>query len=102
MATRDTNKAGPFADFAAKVLPSLFVATAMSMGSAAWAIYKAVQNVTNRVEQHELELIMLRNEISAIKAAQATRSDLQETVRRIEAQMELMILRSGGRVEAKR
>jgi len=54
----------------------------------AWDISKSVSNHTFRIEA-------LETEVKSLKAAVVTRSELLETMKRIEQQLEIMMLRAG-------
>ncbi len=83
--------------FTDKVLPSLFVLLASAVCAVLWANYNAVQTLASKQELHAREIENLRTEVVAIKAAYMTRMEVLETVKRIEQQLEIQMLRAGMR-----
>jgi hypothetical protein len=54
----------------------------------AWDISRSVSNHTYRIEA-------LETEVKSLKASVVTRSELLETMKRVEQQLEIMMLRAG-------
>lgn len=94
----------PWEWFAEKVLPGLFLAVAVAVGSTSIAIWQSVSELSSTVKNHEKQLESMRIELQSAKIAMVTRTELLETMKRVEQQMEIMLLRAnvrGSRVEIK-
>lgn len=83
--------------FTDKVLPSLFVLLASAVCAVLWANYQSVQTLTSKQELQGRDIDQLRSEMIAIKAGYMTRMEVLETVKRIEQQLEIQMLRAGVR-----
>ena len=82
---------GPWTWFTEKVLPGLFLTVTISVVTASFAIYKSVSDLTLTVNSHEQRL----NRLEAQMANSVTRSDLLETMKRVEQQLQIVLLQSG-------
>lgn len=82
---------GPWEWFTEKVLPGLFLAVALAVGTSSMAIYQSVTEISNTVRSHEQQLIKLE----ARTADLVTRTELLETLKRVEQQMQIVLLQSG-------
>lgn len=83
--------------FAEKVLPGLFLTVAVTVGSTSFAIWQSVTNLTNAVENHERQIEALRTDLQTAKVAMVTRAELLETMKRVEQQLEITLLRANVR-----
>lgn len=83
--------------FTDKVLPSLFVLLASAVCAVLWANYNAVQTLASKQEIQGRDLEQMKAEVTAIKSAYMTRMEVLETVKRIEQQLEIQMLRAGMR-----
>ena len=83
--------------FTDKVLPSLFVLLATAVCGVLWANYNAVQMLASKQELQSRDIEQLSSEMIAIKAGYMTRMEVLETVKRIEQQLEIQMLRAGVR-----
>ena len=74
-----------------KVLPGLFLAVALGVGGASFAVWKGVSELTNVVKDHEkrLERMELRQEKFLEK------TEMLETLKRVEQQLQIVLLQSG-------
>lgn len=88
--------------FTDKVLPSLFVLLASAVCAVLWANYNAVQMLASKQELQSRDIEQLRSEMVAIKAGYMTRMEVLETVKRIEQQLEIQMLRAGMRPQKER
>lgn len=88
-------KPNTWAWFTDKVLPGLFLATVVAVGSASYATYDTVRQLTNQIADHDRQLSNLRSEVAAMRAANVTRIELLETLKRVEQQLEIAMLRAG-------
>jgi hypothetical protein len=82
---------GPWSWFVEKILPALFLAISASVTSAAFMIYQSVAELTNTVKRHDREIELLRVEIKAA----VTQQQLLETLKRVEQQLQIVLLQSG-------
>jgi len=82
---------GPWTWFTEKVLPGLFLAVTISFVTASFAIYQSVSELTNSVKLHDQRL----NKLEAKIENSVTRSDLLETLKRVEQQLQIVLLQSG-------
>lgn len=80
------------------VLP-LAVATTIAMGASAIAIWQSVSRLTDQVSQQERRLNEIQVQLQAVRDTTITRSELLETMKRVEQQLEIMMLRSGVKPE---
>ena len=86
---------GPWTWFTEKVLPGLFLAVTISVVTAAFAIYKSVSDLTLTVNSHEQRI----NRLEAQVANGVTRAELLETLKRVEQQLQIVLLQSGIRTK---
>ena len=84
-------KLGPWEWFTEKVLPGLFLSVALSVAATSFAIWQSVTELTNTVKNHERRLDKL--EIQAQNLV--TRAELLETLKRVEQQIQIVLLQSG-------
>jgi hypothetical protein len=82
---------GPWIWFTEKILPSLFLAVTISFVTASFAIYQSVSELTNSVKLHDQRL----NKLEAKIENSVTRGDLLETLKRVEQQLQIVLLQSG-------
>ena len=86
---------GPWTWFTEKVLPGLFLAVTISVVTAAFAIEKSVSDLTLTVNSHEQRI----NRLEAQVANGVTRAELLETLKRVEQQLQIVLLQSGIRTK---
>jgi hypothetical protein len=86
-----TQKLGPWEWFVEKVLPGLFLTVAVGVGGASFAVWKGVSELTNAVKDHEKRL----ERIEVQQQNLVTRAELLETLKRVEQQMQIVLLQSG-------
>ena len=84
-------KNGPWEWFTEKVLPGLFLTVAVSVGGTSFAIWQSVSELTNSVKDHGKRL----EKIEVQQQNLVTRSELLETLKRVEQQMQIVLLQSG-------
>ena len=77
-------------NFADKVLPSLFVATAIGVGAASFGIWQSVAKLSFAVEQQEARLLKIESQLSNY----VTRAELLEVLKRVEQQLEIALLKA--------
>lgn len=83
--------------FTDRVLPALFVALCMALSGGMWMTYRTVLTLTHTMESQSREIEALRARISHVETSLVTKSDLLETMKRVEQQLEIMMLRAGMR-----
>lgn len=94
-------KINPWNWFVEKILPPLFVAMAVAVGSASALIWKNVNDLSISVSVQEREIQLLKVGLKELQTQSVTRSELLETMKRVEQQLEIMMLRSklSGKIE---
>jgi hypothetical protein len=86
-----TTSEKPWGWFTEKVLPSLFLSVALSVTAASFAIWQSVANLTNNVKHNEERLGKIEMKMENL----VTRTELLETLKRVEQQMQIVLLQSG-------
>ena len=81
----------PWFWFTEKVLPGLFLAVALTVATAAFSIWQSVSRLTDAVSQSEKRLDHLEVQINNL----VTRAELLDTLKRMEQQMQIILLRAG-------
>jgi hypothetical protein len=84
-------KLGPWEWFTEKVLPGLFLTVAVSVGGTSFAIWQSVTELTNAVKDHEKRIERIEIQHQQL----VTRTELLETLKRVEQQMQIMLLQAG-------
>jgi hypothetical protein len=84
-------KNSPWAWFTEKVLPGLFLAMSLGVGGASFSIWQSVSQLTNSVKDHEKRI----EKIEIQQQQLVTRTELLETLKRVEQQMQIVLLQSG-------
>jgi len=95
MPTPPVKNMHPWTWFTDKVLPPLFVALVLAIAGGMWAVYKTVDRVAVAVESQQRDIDALRARITAVESSLVTKSELLETLKRVEQQLEIMMLRAG-------
>lgn len=90
-----TTKQHPWAWFTDKVLPPVFAALTLSTIGAAFATYQSVQALTSKIESTDKKVIQLEARIESVQSQAVSRSELLETMKRVELQLELMMAKAG-------
>lgn len=81
--------------FTDKVLPQLFVALVLAVSGGMWLTYTTVNTMVSRLENQQREIDQLKGDMSYVKANMVTTTQQLETMKRIEQQLEIMMLRAG-------
>ena len=84
-------KIGPWEWFTEKVLPSLFLAVAVSVAATSFAIWQSVAELTSTVKYHKERL----DRLEVAQQQLVTRTELLETLKRVEQQLQIVLLQSG-------
>ena len=98
---KNNNGPHPWSWFTDKILPPIFVAVALAVMAAAYQTHIAVSELSNKIAQHDRDLLQVRAEIESMRANNVTRIEVLETVKRIEQQMEITMLRAGIRTSTR-
>lgn len=77
--------------FTDKVLPALFISVALTVAGASFTIWQGVSELTNTIKAHEKRLDKLEVQTQIL----VTRAELLETLKRVEQQMQIVLLQSG-------
>ncbi len=80
--------------FTEKVLPGLFLFMSTSIVVSAFSMYSTVRDLSASVQSHEKDIRLLQVSVKELQANSVTRSELLETMKRVEQQLEIMMLRS--------
>jgi hypothetical protein len=70
----------------------LFTATSVIVG--AFSIYRTVSELSAAVQSHQKDITLLQISVKELQANSVTRSELLETMKRVEQQLEIMMLRA--------
>jgi hypothetical protein len=84
-------KPGPWEWFTEKVLPSLFLAVAVSVAATSFAIWQSVSELTSTVRYHKERL----DKLEMAQQQLVTRAEMLETLKRVEQQLQIVLLQSG-------
>ena len=84
-------KIGPWEWFTEKILPSLFLAVALSVAATSFAIWQSVTELTSTVRHHKERL----DKLEVAQQQLVTRTELLETLKRVEQQLQIVLLQSG-------
>lgn len=85
---------GPWTWFVEKVLPGLFVALTLSVIATSVAMWQSVARITSSLENHEQQIRDLRADIKVVREQAVMRSELLETLKRVEQQLQIALLES--------
>ena len=85
----------PWSWFTDKVLPPVFAALSIGAITAGFATYQAVQSLTNKIDATDKEVTQLKIKIDQVSANSVTKTEMLETMKRVELQLELMMARAG-------
>lgn len=81
----------PWKWFTEKVLPGLFLAVAVSMGGTAFVMWRTVDKLSYQINSQEARL----NKLEASIARAVTDTQLLETLKRVEQQLQIVLLQAG-------
>ena len=74
-------------------IPLMLIITVGS-ASAAMAQWLAVRDLTNIVQSHEKRLTVIEADMVSMRTTNVTRSELLETLKRVEQQLEIVMLKA--------
>lgn len=83
--------------FTDKVLPQLFVALVLAVSGGMWLTYTTVNAMVSRLENHQREIDSLKQRVANVETTLVTKTEMLETLKRVEQQLEIMMLRAGVR-----
>jgi hypothetical protein len=81
--------------FTDKVLPQLFVALVLAVSGGMWMTYTTVNSMVVRMETHQKEIDSIKARLDNVESKMVTKNELLETLKRVEQQLEIMMLRAG-------
>ena len=81
----------PWKWFTEKVLPGLFLAVALSMGGTAFVMWRTVDKLSYEMNSQEARI----NKLEASIARAVTDTQLLETLKRVEQQLQIVLLQAG-------
>jgi len=83
---------GPWTWFVEKVLPGLFVALTLSVIATSVAMWQSVARITASLESHQEQIADLRQDVKLVREQAVMRSELLETLKRVEQQLHIALL----------
>jgi hypothetical protein len=83
---------GPWVWFVDKVLPGLLIALTVSIIATSIAIWQTVTKITAVLENHDQQITSLRRDIAVVREQAVMRSELLETLKRVEQQLQITML----------
>lgn len=83
--------------FTDKVLPQLFVALVLAVSGGMWLTYTTVNTMVSKLEGQQRDIDQLKQRMGNIESTLVTKTEMLETLKRVEQQLEIMMLRAGVR-----
>ena len=80
--------------FTEKVLPGLFLLTASLVIGGTFSIYRTIDDLSDALQSQQREITLLQVSVKELQTNSVTRSELLETMKRVEQQLEIMMLRA--------
>jgi hypothetical protein len=80
--------------FTDRVLPQLFVALVLAVSGGMWLTYTTVTELVGRMESQQREISGLQNRMNNVESSLVTKTELLETLKRVEQQLEIVMLRN--------
>jgi len=77
-----------------KYIIPLLLGITMMIVSGAIALWVSVKDLTSVVNQHDQEIKTIRQELHDARTSLVTRSELLETLKRVEQQLEIVMLKA--------
>lgn len=81
----------PWRWFTEKVLPGLFLAVAVFMGGTAFAMWRTVEELSYKMNSQEVRINKIEVEMKEL----VKRTELLETLKRVEQQLQIVLLQAG-------
>lgn len=81
----------PWNWFTEKVLPGLFLAVAVFMGGTAFAMWRTVEELSYKMNSQEVRINKIEVEMKEL----VKRTELLETLKRVEQQLQIVLLQAG-------
>lgn len=85
----------PWSWFTDKILPPLIVTLCIAVSGGIWSIYRKIDEFSTSMNIQQREIDALKSDMSYVKSNMITRNEQLETMKRIEQQLEIMMLRAG-------
>lgn len=70
------------------------MALVLAVSGGMWFTYQNVNTMISRMEGQQKEIDVLKTDVANIKSNLVTKTELLETMKRVEQQLEIMMLRS--------
>jgi hypothetical protein len=83
---------GPWTWFVEKVLPGLLIALTLSIIATSVAMWQSVARITSSLENHQEQINILRSDVKIVREQAVMRSELLETLKRVEQQLQITML----------
>ena len=87
-----TPACGPWTWFVEKVLPGLLVALTLSIIATSVAMWQSVAKITSSLDNHQEQITSLKNDVKVVREQAVMRSELLETLKRVEQQLQIALL----------
>jgi len=84
-----------------RTIPPLLVAVTIGVSSAAWSVYSSVSKLTDATARNEKEIAELRAKLNAVEKNSFTQDQLLGLLKRIEQQLQIVLLQSGVKTQIK-
>ena len=92
---KNNNGPHPWTWFTDKILPPLIVALCLAVSGGIYSIYRKIDEFGTAVNMQQREIDQLKGDMSYVKSNMVTQPQMLETLKRIEQQLEIMMLRAG-------
>lgn len=92
---KNNNGPHPWTWFTDKILPPLIVALCLAVSGGIWSIYRKIDEFSQSMTMQQREIDILKSDMSYVKSNMVTQPQMLETLKRIEQQLEIMMLRAG-------
>ena len=83
---------GPWSWFVEKVLPGLLIALTAAVVATSVAMWQSVARVTAILENHEQQILSIKQDVKVVREQAVMRSELLETLKRVEQQLQITML----------
>jgi hypothetical protein len=80
--------------FTDRVLPQLFVALVLAVSGGMWLTYTTVTELVGRMESQQRDIESIKHRLGNVESSLVTKTELLETLKRVEQQLEIMMLRA--------
>lgn len=84
----------PYNWFFERVLPPLFTALTIGVITSGIATYNSVQSLTSKINETDRQVAELKVRVEEVSTRSVNRVELLETMKRVELQLELMMVKA--------